>query len=114
MNDVTKKVISFKNDENINSLLTILIKALNENDFADDTQNVIYLCDSLKESQNSLPTLDELEKIKNIEIDLEIKYECFYEIGNYFDPWYVEVKKIIHKEKVNKLREENRKKRGIK
>lgn len=114
MNDMIKKVISFKNDENINALLTILTKALNENDFADDVQNVIYLYNSLKESQKSLPTLDELEKIKNIEIDLEIKYECFYEIGNYFDPWYVEVKNIIHKEKVNKLREENRKKRGIK
>lgn len=100
-------------DENIELLLTILTNALKENDFGDDTQKIIYLCNSLKKIQKAIPTIDELEELKNIEIDLEIKYEIFYEIGNYFDPLYVKIKSTIHKEEVKKLREENRRKRGI-
>lgn len=101
-------------DENIKLLLNVLTNALKENDFGDDTSKIIYLCNSLKKIQKVIPTIDELEELKNIEVDLEIKYEIFYEIGNYFDPLYVKTKHTIHKEKVKKIREENRRKRGIK
>ena len=49
----------------------------------------------------------------DIELELEVKYEIFYELDNYFNPIYTKIKNIIHKEKVDKLREENRRKRGI-
>ena len=42
-----------------------------------------------------------------------VKYEVFYELDNYFSPIYIGIKRRIHKEKVDKLREENRTKRGI-
>ena len=100
-------------DENIELLLTILSNALKENDFGNDTQKIIFLCNSLKKIQKAIPAIDELEELKNIEIDLEIKHEVFYEIGIYFDPLYVKIKNTIHKEEVKKLREENRRKRGI-
>lgn len=35
----------------------------------------------------------------------------FYELANYFNPIYTKIKNIIHKEQVDKLREENRRKR---
>lgn len=101
-------------DKNNELLLTILTNALKENDFGDDTYKILYLCNALKKIQKVIPTIDELEELKNIEIDLEIKYEIFYEIGNYFDPLYVKIKNTIHKEEVKKLREENRRRRGIK
>ena len=44
---------------------------------------------------------------------MQVKYEVFYELDNYFSPIYIGIKRRIHKEKVDKLREENRTKRGI-
>ena len=42
----------------------------------------------------------------------KVKY-LFNELNKYFSPIYIEIKKQIHKEMVNKLRNENKKKRGI-
>ena len=60
--------------------------------------------------RNEIVALNELQ---DIELDLEVKYKIFYELDNYFNPIYAKIKNIIHKEKVDKLREENRRKRGI-
>ena len=98
-------------NENIKSMLDILETALTEEIFQEDKQNIQYICKALKKIQKETPTISELEKIKKIETDLEIKYERFYELGNYFDPLYIKFKKIIRENEVKKIREENRRKR---
>ena len=100
--------------ECLKKLLEILKKALNNNAFDEDKQKIQYLDSELKKTEKELPTLEKLEELKKIEIDLEIKYEQFYEIGNYFDPIYVKIKREIHNKKVKKIREENRRKGNLK
>lgn len=68
-----------------------------------------YFFDELKQTKESLPTDEKLDELQNVEIYLETKYEIFYEIGNYFDPFYVELKHKIHEAKVSNFREKNRK-----
>ena len=99
--------------EDLKKLLTFLTNALEKNDFGEDNQKIQYFCDELEKIKSNLPTIDKLEELKKIEIDLEVKYEVFYELDNYFSPIYIGIKRRIHKEKVDKLREENRRKRGI-
>lgn len=98
-------------EKNLKRLLDILENALNNDGFKEDVQNIQYLCDAIKLFQKEMPAIDELEKAKKIEVDLEVKYEEFYELNNYFDPMYIELKKQIHACEVKKIREANRKKR---
>ncbi len=99
-------------EKNIELLLDIFTKALESNKFSADNPNLMYISCFLKELQNKLPTFIELERAREIITDLEIKYEEFYEIANYFDPVYIKIKNILHKDEVKKIREENRRKRG--
>lgn len=99
--------------ENLKCLLNILSNALEKEDFGEDEQKIQYFYDELEKLENELPTSEKLEELQKIEIDLEIKYENFYELNYYFDPFYIKMKKTIHENEVKKLREEN-KKRGIK
>lgn len=105
-------------EKNIDVLLDIFSNALKENKnalkenkYVMDNQKIMYMYSSLKDIQNKLSTLEEIEKLKEIEMDLEVKYEDFYEIGNYFDPLYIELRNIIHKNEVKRIREQNRNKR---
>lgn len=52
-----------------------------------------------------------MEELKKIEVDLEVRYDDFNELGNYFDPLYIFLKSKIHEEKVKKLRKESKRKR---
>lgn len=101
-------------ENNIEILLNIFTNTSKEDKFVEDNQKIMYMCELLKEMQKQLPTPEKLEKAKEIVTDLEIKYEDFFEIANYFDPLYIKIKDIIHKKEVEKIREENRKKRVIK
>lgn len=98
--------------ENLNNLLNILAETLEKNEFDDDKQKIQYFYEELKKIESTLPTVDKLEELQKIEIDLETKYEIFCELHNYFDPLYIKVKNKIHSENVKKIREENRKRRG--
>lgn len=93
-------------------ILDILENSLKKYDFNDDKEKIQYLYDAIKKIKIEVPTIEVLEKLKKIEIDLEVKYECFYELNNFFDPIYIKLKKSIHENKIKKLREENRKKKG--
>lgn len=100
-------------EKELNDLLLFLASALNESDFSDDNQKVQYFYEEIKKLENNFPTIEKINELQDIELDLEVKYESFYELDNYFNPVYSKVKNIIHNEEVNKLREENRRKRGI-
>lgn len=100
-------------EKNLNDLLLFLTTSLNEYDFVSDKHKVKYFYDELQKLKTEFPTDEKLDELQKIEIDLEVKYEIFNELNKYFSPIYIEIKKQLHKEMVNKLRNENKKKRGI-
>ena len=97
-------------EENIKKLLEVLNIGKENIYDKEDNKKIEYLCESLRKLKTKIPKLDELKRIEKIEKDLEIKYEQFYEIGYYFYPIYVSIKRAIHNNEVNTLREENRRK----
>ena len=99
-------------EENIKKLLEVLNIGKENIYDKEDNKKIEYLCESLRKLKTKIPKLDELKRIEKIEKDLEIKYEQFYEIGYYFDPIYVSIKRAIHNNEVNTLREENRRKKN--
>lgn len=67
----------------------------------------------IKKIQKILPTIDKLNELQKIAIDLEVKFDVLNELSYYFDPLYATIENEIHKEYVKKIREENRRKRDI-
>ncbi len=102
------------NSKNLTDLLKILTVAIKENVFEEDKQKIQDFFSELKKIKKELPTIDKLEKLKKIEIDLEVKYDRFNELSYYFEPLYVEIKNEIHNENIKKIREENRRKKEVK
>lgn len=100
-------------DENLINILNILIEATKENDFGEDNQIIQNLRNMLNILQEKMPTIDEIDKLENEINYLEIKYDIFNELSYYSDPLFVTIRRRIHAEEVKKLREENRRKRGI-
>lgn len=97
--------------ESLKQILAFLTKVFEKNDFGEDKQIIQYLFNELEKIEQQLPTDNKLEELQKIVIDLEIKYDDFNDLGYYFDPLYVKIKKTIHEEKVKKIREEIKRKR---
>ena len=100
--------------ESLKQILAFLTRILEKNDFNEDKQIIQYLFKELEKLEHQLPTDNKLEELQRIIIDLEIKYDDFNDLGYYFDPLYVKIKKTIHEEKVKEIREENKRKRDEK
>jgi len=100
-------------DENLKNILNILIEATKENDFGEDNKKIQNLYNSLSILQNKLPTNDEIDKLEEEINYLEIKYDIFNELSYYTPPLFITIKRKIHAEEVKKIREENRRKRGV-
>lgn len=97
----------------LKNTLTILTKALEKNYFGNDIGKIHSLCNKLKNIEQKIPNLTELEELRK-DIDyLEIKYDDFNDLSYYFNPLYIRIKRKIHDEVVKKIREENRRKRGM-
>lgn len=101
-------------EKNKEILLNIFANALENKTYEQDNNKIMYVCNLLKDMEQKLPTLEEIEKAKEYVTDLEIKYEEFYEIANYFDPICFIIENTLHKIAVEKIREENRRKREMK
>ena len=99
--------------EELNITILFLIDVQKNYDFGNDSAKIQYLCTELEKIQRILPTIDKLNELQKIAIDLEVKYDVLNELSYYFDPLYATIEKEIHKEYVRKIREENRRKRGI-
>ena len=97
----------------LEKMLLLLKDVLSNNDFGKDNKRIFYLYNELEKTKVTMPTEDILEELRKIEIDLETRYEVFYELDNFFNPIYVKIKKQIHQSKIKELREKNRKKRGM-
>ena len=102
------------NSENLTDLLKILTTALEDNECKEDEQKIQYFCNELKKIKTNLPTIEKLEELQKIEVDLEVKYDRFNELSYYFGPLYIKIKNKIHDENIKKLREKAKRKRSIK
>ena len=93
-------------------MLDILEHLVNDNQYDDDftlIQDLIKRINSILNDDNiTNDFLDKMDKDLNY---LDQKYDDLFDLINLFDPIYVELKKKNHINYVEKLREENRKKR---
>ncbi len=76
----------------------------------DEKNKFKYFNEEIAKFKDKIPSIEKLEELKRIEVELETKFEELYELGNYFDPIFIKIKKNIHEESVLKIRERNRKK----
>lgn len=77
---------------------------------SDEKNKFKYFYEEIVKLEDKIPSIEKLEELKSIEVELETKFEELYELGNYFDPVFKKIKKNIHEENVLKIRERNRKK----
>ena len=98
----------YKDIEILQSFLKNNFNIINMN--IDEKNKFKYFNEEIAKLKDKIPSIEKLEELKSIEVELETKFEELYELGNYFDPILIRIKKIIHKESVLKIREENRKK----
>lgn len=97
--------------EELNNILQFLKNVQHNNDFGNDNNKIKHLYDELSNIQNNLFSEEILEEIQKLELDLEIKHDCLNELSYYFDPLYIKIKKYVHKQKINKIRQEIKSKR---
>lgn len=98
------------NNYNIDSVIKILNSFINLNSENKDIERIKVLINNLLDINGKLISLNELEIIKSEIVYFETSYDFFNELSNYFDPVYISIKKQIHNNMVNKVREKNRKK----
>lgn len=93
----------------------IMIDTLNsliDNDTNEcDKEDVLFLIKMIEKVKICILSIEELEDMKKVEQDLELKYDSLLDFNYYFDPFTVLVKKKIHENEVRKLRENNRRNR---
>ena len=97
--------------EKIKRMVSNITIFLEKNYISEDKEKIKYLSEELKKIEKTIPSNNKMEELKKIEVDLEVRYDNFNELGNYFDPLYIFLKSKIHEEKVKKLRKESKRKR---
>ena len=97
--------------EKIKRMVSNITIFLEKNYISEDKEKIKYLSEELKKIEKTIPSNNKMEELKKIEVDLEVRYDDFNELCNYFDPLYIFLKSKIHEEKVKKLRKESKRKR---
>ena len=97
--------------EKIKRMVSNITIFLEKNYISEDKEKIKYLSEELKKIEKTIPSNNKMEELKKIEVDLEVRYDDFNELGNYFDPLYIFLKNKIYEEKVKKLRKESKRKR---
>ena len=92
-------------------ILLYLSNSLNESNDTIFKEKVSYFKSELERLKYNIPSIEEIEKLHKLEIELETKYDLLLELNNYFDPIYIKLLDDIHKMKVNEIRNQNRLKR---
>ena len=92
-------------------ILLYLSNSLNESNDTIFKEKVSYFKSELERIKYNIPSIEEIEKLHKLEIELETKYDLLLELNNYFDPIYIKLLDDIHKRKVNEIRNQNRLKR---
>ncbi len=81
------------NFDSLQNLLVYLKEILAKNEFGNDEQKIKYLYNELVKIKEKLPSIEKLEELQKIGIDLEIKYDNLNEFSYYFNPLYTLIKK---------------------
>ena len=92
-------------------ILLYLSNSLNESNDTIFKEKVSYFKSELERLKYNIPSIEAIEKLHKLEIELETKYDLLLELNNYFDPIYIKLLDDIHKRKVNEIRNQNRLKR---
>lgn len=92
-------------------ILLYLSNSLNESNDTIFKEKVSYFKSELERLKYNIPSIEEIEKLHKLEIELETKYDLLLELNNYFDSIYIKLLDDIHKRKVNEIRNQNRLKR---
>ena len=92
-------------------IMLYLSNSLNESNDTIFKEKVSYFKSELERLKYNIPSIEEIEKLHKLEIELETKYDLLLELNNYFDPIYIKLLDDIHKRKVNEIRNQNRLKR---
>lgn len=92
-------------------ILLYLSNSLNESNDTIFKEKASYFKSELERLKYNIPSIEEIEKLHKLEIELETKYDLLLELNNYFDPIYIKLLDDIHKRKVNEIRNQNRLKR---
>ena len=92
-------------------ILLYLSNSLNESNDTIFKEKVSYFKSELERLKYNIPSIEEIEKLHKLEIELETKYDLLLELNNYFYPIYIKLLDDIHKRKVNEIRNQNRLKR---
>ena len=95
-------------------ILLYLSNSLNESNDTIFKEKVSYFKSELERLKYNIPSIEEIENLHKLEIELETKYDLLLELNNYFDPIYIKLLDDIHKRKVNEIRNQNRLKRDEK
>ena len=99
--------------EELNNLIFFLKNIIKEHSIEEDNEEIKCFVEKINDIKNKIPTLEELEELRKLEIDLETRHDALNELGIYFDPLYIKIKRIIHDDYVRKIRQTNKKKKGI-
>ncbi len=87
----------------LEEILSFLKNVKNNN-----SEKIQFLYDELKKIETKLPTIEELDNIQKVALDLAVEYDDLVELDIYFNPIYIKVKRKIKEEYIKKLRESNK------
>ena len=68
----------------VKTIAKFLTNVKKNNYFGNDSQKIEYLYNEIKKAEIILPSIEKLEELQKIEIELEIKYNELNELGTYF------------------------------
>ena len=63
----------------------------------DEKNKYKYFNEEIVKPKDKIPSIEKLEELKSIEVELHTNFEELYELGNYFDPIFIKIKKNINK-----------------
>ena len=64
---------------------------------SDEKNKFKYFNEEIVKPKDKIPSIEKLEELKSIEVELHTNFEELYELGNYFDPIFIKIKKNINK-----------------
>lgn len=105
------------NDDALNKIVIILDDLLKKDKYSDDFDLIANLKNKINDfvCHKEMFNLQVIEYIKEKLYYLEEKYNDIFDLTYYYDPIYITIKNNIHKEEIENLRKEQRKKKeGLK
>ena len=58
---------------------------------SDEKNKFKYFTEEIVKPKDKIPSIEKLEELKSIEVELHTNFEKLYELGNYFDPIFIKI-----------------------